>query len=190
MQIYGTFYGYEQCANVSCLFKMYATDQGLFGAWIADRDYEEVLTHFARRIGQQNIDETRKIAQEAAEWEQHYDSLELENPDFLSLRPENFHFRPNEVISSLIWKLKMPERSITRYGALDLTASDGNKRRFYLVGNKMPAEVASFIQSSMPATLIDNADPSIKDFTLLKISAKSEAPVWWSIKKWWLNRRV
>jgi hypothetical protein len=177
MQIYGTFYGYEQRTNVSCLFKIYATDQGLFGAWIADRDYEEMRTRFVGHSGQQNIDVTQKIAQDAAMWEQHYDSLELADPEFLRVRPENFHFRPNEVISSLIWKLKMPERTTTRYGALDLTASDGNQRRFYLVGRSTPAEVVSVIQSSMPATSIDKGTSSFKAFTLLTDSAKPKVSV-------------
>ena len=41
------FYGYEQRTNVSRLFKIYATPQGLFFGWIADRDHEEMLARFA-----------------------------------------------------------------------------------------------------------------------------------------------
>jgi len=175
MQIYGTFYGYEQRTNVSRLFKIYATDQGLFGAWIADRDYEEMLARFAGHgIGQQNVAGTEQIARNAAKWEQHYDELNLESPEFLSAHKENFHFRPNEVTSSLKWKLKMLERAATRFGALDLTASDGKKRRFYLVGRRTSDEVAAVLQNSMPATAIEDVPTASNPYTPLDNTTKAE----------------
>lgn len=151
-----TFYGYEQRTNVSRLFKITATPRGLFFGWIADRDYEEMLARLVGHgIGQpQVIAVTQQSAQGAARWEDHYETLDVENAQFIQAHPENFAFHPGDGAASLLWKLKWTEKAATRFGALDLVCG-GKKRRFYLVGQCSPAQVAQAVRHALPDATIE-----------------------------------
>lgn len=158
MQIYGTFLGYEQRTNTSRLFKIYATDEGLLGGWIAPMDFEEMLARFAGNgIGGQNVANCEKAAQSAAKWEHHYEEALPDAARFLQANGQNFAFAAPELEAALSWKLKWTEKASTRFGALDLTPSGGKKRRFYLVGRHTPEEVAALVQKSVPQAIIEGA---------------------------------
>ena len=151
-----TFYGYEQRTNVSRLFKITATPHGLLFGWIADRDYEEMLARLVGHgIGQpQVIAVTQQAAQGAARWEDHYDTMDAQSAQFLQAHDENFAFAPADGAASVTWKLKFTEKAATRFGALDLVCG-GKKRRFYLVGQRSPAQVAEAVRHALPNAIIE-----------------------------------
>ena len=151
-----TFYGYEQRTNVSRLFKITATPAGLFFGWIADRDHEEMLARLVGHgIGQpQVIAVTRQAAQGAARWEDHYETLDVQSPEFTRAHDENFAFRPGDGAASVTWKLKFTEKAATRFGALDIVCA-GKKRRFYLVGQRSPTDVVEAVRLALPDATIE-----------------------------------
>jgi hypothetical protein len=168
MQIYGTFTGYEQRTNVTRLFKIYATDEGLLGGWIAPCDHEELLARFSGHgIGQQHIAGAQQAAQSAEKWEYHYDEILPDKTKFLEAHQENFAFAPQEIAAALSWKLKFIEKASTRFGALDITPNGSKKRRFYLVGRHTPAEVAALVEKSLPLAIIEGGPLAGEAFTPL-----------------------
>ena len=172
------FYGYEQRTNVSRLFKIYATPSGLFFGWIADRDHEEMLARFAGTgIGQpQAVAAAKNAAQVAAQWESHYDTMDVEGDKFLQAHDENFAFADGE--ASVTWKLKWTEKAATRFGALDIV-ENGKKRRFYLVGQSSPAPVIEAVRLALPSANVEaGAEPSTGAPALLSDEAVPSEPVY------------
>ena len=149
-----TFYGYEQRGNISRLFKVYATSNGLYFGWIADRDYEEMMARFGGAGIGQNAGAMQETARGAKSWESHYDTMNVESAQFARAHDDNFSFAPADGAAMVTWKLKFTEKAATRFGALDLV-SEGKKRRFYLVGQRAPAEVAQAVRAALPAATIE-----------------------------------
>ena len=157
-----TFYGYEQRGNISQLFQIIATPRGLFFGWIADRDYEEMMARFGGAGIGQNTALTQGAAQGAQRWEEHYQTMDVESAQFLQAHNSNFVFAPTDGAASLLWKLKFTEKAATRFGALDLVCN-GKKRRFYLVGQRSPAQVIEAVHLALPEATIEQiaATPAV-----------------------------
>lgn len=123
----------------------------------------------------QNIGITQQAAQGAQRWEEHYETLDIESAQFLRAHDENFAFTPDDLnnagAASVTWKLKFTEKAATRFGALDLICG-GKKRRFYLVGQRSPAQVSEAVRHALPnatieplATAADAATPGVAAVT-------------------------
>lgn len=149
-----TFYGYEQRGNISQLFQVIATPRGLFFGWIADRDYEEMMARFGGAGIGQNTALTQGAASGAQRWEEHYQTMDVESAPFLRAHDSNFVFAPADGAASLTWKLKWTEKAATRFGALDLVCN-GKKRRFYLIGQRSPAQVIEAVRLALPDATIE-----------------------------------
>jgi hypothetical protein len=161
MIIYGSFYGYELRGNISRLFVIYATDEGLLGGWIAPCDYEELLARFGGHgMVNQNSAAVQQHAQNAVKWESHYQQFLSQSSAFVEAHEHNFAFPAPEISAVLTWKLKFGERASTRFGALDITPHGGKKRRFYLVGRRTPEEVAALVQKALPLVTIEGGAPA------------------------------
>lgn len=152
-----TFYGYEQRGNISQLFKIYATPNGLFFGWIADRDYEEMMARFGGAGIGQDANAMQRTVEGARRWEDHYETMDIESAQFAQAHDSNFVFSPANGTAALTWKLKFIEKASTRFGALDLI-SNGKKRRFYLVGQRSPADVVEALRTALPAATIESLD--------------------------------
>lgn len=171
MQLFGSFYGFESRANLNRLFKIYATNEGLFGGWLAPCDTEGLL---ARCAGQQPTNQKMAaLLQSAGDWEQHLDSLLPGGDELLAAHAHNFAFEPSFTQASLTWKLKMLERAPSRFGALDVCLDGAKRRRFYLVGRRTPDEVAGMLEAALPQLSVEGRPVVAKRFASLEGASQS-----------------
>lgn len=167
MQLLGSFYGLEQRAGGNRLFKVYVTNEGLFGGWIAPCDIEKTPARFkSQRLWNASSAQTQTIAESAGEWEEHLDALSPDSDEFLAAHTENFAFLASFTQASLTWKLKLLERAGNRFGALDLSADGGKKRRLYLVGQRTPDEVAAMLGAALPFLELEGHPVATPPFAL------------------------
>ncbi len=169
MQLLGTFYGFEQRADANRLFKIYVTDQGLSGGWIAPCD-TATIRFKGTRPGSQKIAEIQGCAQD---WEEHLDSLVPGDEAFLAAHADNFAFDSSFTQASLTWKLSLLERAATRFGALDVCLDGGKQRRFYLVGRRTSDEVAGMLGAALPQLRLEGRPITAKPFGALEGASRS-----------------
>lgn len=164
MATYGTFYGFEQKFGVSRLYKLYVTEGALCGAKIADRDYDGILgrtqpstaalllSGLGGIAGNAVVRKTAEaVKRKAEEKERQLDATAPGSPSFLSDDKANFSLGTSQVSSAIInLKLGTMQHGPNRYGSLELALADGSKRRFFLVGQRVPQEVVEVIKQMLP----------------------------------------
>lgn len=170
MQLLGTFYGFEQRTGANRLFKIYVTDQGLSGGWIAPCDIK-MMSHFGgNRPSNQKITQVQECAQA---WEDYLDSLVPGDEAFLAAHSDNFAFDSSFTQASLTWKLNLLERAATRFGALDVCLDGSKQRRFYLVGSRTPDEVAAMLSAAVPQLRLEGQPVAAQPFGALEGAGQS-----------------
>lgn len=146
VKIYGSFYAFEQKFGVSRFFKVYVAEDGLHGAWIADRDCEFGAARMQAMGygGGMAAGVVAGVAGRARQLEAQYDQ-DVPGSDIWTTRhKQNFSLRTGAI--GRIEVAPNPRTAIRPncYAILNLE-SNGSKRSFYLVGESDLATVRSLL---------------------------------------------
>ena len=155
MNFYGSFYGRETSLTQGHVFKIYATDQGLYFARIADRIYPEIVgkkqpTALLFGLGGMaaNAIITQPAIRKFKETEATYDGLDLNGAEFLSREPKNFRVPKSDLRDLQLIKAKGLMKSDIAPGTLELM-HDGKTRKFAITSAQPGAEIDRILRLSM-----------------------------------------
>ena len=156
MNIYGSFYGRETSLTQGDAFKIYATDQGLYFARIADRVYPEIVgkkqpTALLLGLGGLAVNAlvTQPAIRKFKETEAIYDALDLNGAEFTGREPKNFRVMQSDMRELQLVKAKGLMKSDIAPGTLELL-HDGKTRKFAISSATSGAELERILRLAMP----------------------------------------
>lgn len=153
MKIFGSFRGFEQRFGVSRLYIVFVTDAGIFGGWIADRDYEESLARLAAMgNGGLAYGSVSGVANKAFQLEEQYRSSALDPQSFLARHRQNFFFSRGQISQITIDYNAISANRPNRRAMLTIEGQAQTKT-FALVGEVNMAEATEWLRQAGSVTV-------------------------------------
>lgn len=150
MKTYGSFYAFEQGFGISRFFKIYVAEDGIHGAWIADRDCE-LATARMEAMGRGGIATSvvAGVAGRARQLEAQYDADIAGSATWTVRHKHNFSWRGADIGRVTLSPNPRPSLRPNCYAILNLE-SGAKKRRFYLVGEGDLSKVGALLERVAP----------------------------------------
>ncbi len=150
VKIYGSFYAFEQGFGISRFFKIYVAEDGIHGAWLADRDCEFATARLeAMGGGGLASGVVAGVAGRARQLETRYDAQIPGSATWSAGHKQNFSWRGASIGRVALSPNPRADLRPNCYAILKLE-SGANKRRFYLVGESDLSKVGALLERVTP----------------------------------------